>query len=65
MPGDFSNSEKDQIAEIVRTEFRIQSMESEGPLIIFHVIPESYSQEKFSLLFNKLEKIKSVFVQQR
>ena len=57
MPEDFSNSEKDQIAEIVKTEFRIQSIESEGPLIIFHIIPESYSQEKFSLLFSKLEKL--------
>ena len=57
MPEDFSNSEKDQIADIVKTEFRIQSIESEGPLIIFHIIPESYSQEKFSLLFNKLEKL--------
>ncbi len=57
MPEDFSNSEKDQIADIVKTEFRIQSIESEGPLIIFHIVPESYNQDRFSLLFNKLEKL--------
>ena len=57
MTEDFSNAEKDTITDIVKTVFRIESTDLEGPLIIYRISPDSFNQEKFNTLFQKLARL--------